>query len=83
MARLTAERDRRPSRTGPSDARPSSAGTRAARSSEQEFFAARTRTRRGQQELAETRIAQFEKQIAGLEAQLKSNGRQMGITAAS
>lgn len=48
--------------------------------SEQDFFAARMSARRGQQELAESRIKQLEKEIAGLEAQLESNGRQMGIT---
>ena len=48
--------------------------------SEEDLFAARASTRRGQQELAASRITQLEKQIAGLEAQLKSNGKQMGIT---
>jgi HlyD family secretion protein len=48
--------------------------------SEEDLFAARASTRRGQQELAASRITQLEKQIAGLEAQQKSNGRQMGIT---
>jgi len=48
--------------------------------SEEDLFAARASTRRGQQELGASRITQLEKQIAGLEAQLKSNGKQMGIT---
>src|SRR5262245_11995908 len=48
--------------------------------SEEDLFAARASTRRGQQELAASRITQLEKQIAGLEAQQKSNGKQMGIT---
>jgi len=48
--------------------------------SEEDLFAARAGTRRGQQELAASRITQLEKQIAGLEAQQKSNGKQMGIT---
>ena len=82
MARLTAERDNASAPNWPTRlmAQLSSEEREQLVASEQEFFAARTRTRRGQQELAETRITQFEKQIAGLEAQLKSNGRQMGIT---
>ncbi len=49
--------------------------------SERDFFAARATARRSEQNLAQSRIVQLEKQIAGLEAQLQSNRRQMGITA--
>src|SRR5262249_51031877 len=47
--------------------------------SERDLFAARNSARRGQQELADSRISQLNKQIAGLEAQLNSNSKQMGI----
>lgn len=50
-------------------------------SAERDFFVARTSSRRGQQELAQSRIEQLEKQIAGLESQLESNKRQLEITA--
>ena len=49
--------------------------------SERDFFAARATTRRSEQNLAQSRIDQLEKQIAGLEAQLQSNRQQMGINA--
>jgi HlyD family secretion protein len=42
---------------------------------------ARSVTRRSEQNLAQSRIDQLEKQIAGLEAQLQSNRQQMGINA--
>ena len=49
--------------------------------SERDFFAARASARRSEQNLAQSRVDQLEKQIAGLEAQLQSNRRQIGITA--
>lgn len=49
--------------------------------SERDFFAVRAIGRLGEQNLAQSRIDQLEKQIAGLEAQLQSNRQQMGITA--
>jgi HlyD family secretion protein len=49
--------------------------------SERDFFTARATTRRSEQNLAQSRIDQLEKQIAGLEAQLQSNRQQMGINA--
>jgi len=49
--------------------------------SERDFFAARASARRSEQNLAQSRIDQLEKQIAGLDAQLQSNRRQIGITA--
>ncbi len=49
--------------------------------SERDLFAIRTITRRSEQNLAQSRIDQLEKQIAGLQAQQESNRRQMGITA--
>ena len=81
IARLTAERDNLPTPRWPtkSAAQLDNAERGQLLASEQDFFAARASTRRGQQELAESRITQLEKQIAGLEAQLKSNGKQMGI----
>ena len=48
---------------------------------ERDFFAARATARRSEQSLAQSRIDQLEKQIAGLEAQLQSNRQQMGINA--
>ena len=81
IARLTAERDNLPTPHWPtkSAAQLDNAERGQLLASEQDFFAARASTRRGQQELAESRITQLEKQIAGLEAQLQSNGKQMGI----
>jgi HlyD family secretion protein len=81
IARLTAERDNLPTPRWPtkSAAQLDNAERGQLLASEQDFFAARASTRRGQQELAESRITQLEKQIAGLEAQLQSNGKQMGI----
>jgi HlyD family secretion protein len=81
IARLTAERDNLPTPRWPtkSAAQLDNAERAQLLASEQDFFAARASTRRGQQELAESRITQLDKQIAGLEAQLKSNGKQMGI----
>ena len=49
--------------------------------SERDFFAVRAIARRGEQNLAQSRIDQLDKQIAGLQAQQDSNRRQMGITA--
>ena len=49
--------------------------------SERDFFAVRAIARRGEQNLAQSRIDQLDKQIAGLQAQQESNRRQMGITA--
>ena len=49
--------------------------------SERDVFAVRAIARRGEQNLAQSRIEQLEKQIAGLQAQQESNRRQMGITA--
>ena len=81
IARLIAERDNLPTPQWPTKSTAQLDGTERGQllASEQDFFVARASTRRGQQELAESRIMQLEKQIAGLEAQLKSNGKQMGI----
>ena len=81
IARLIAERDNLPTPQWPTKSTAQLDGTERGQllASEQDFFGARASTRRGQQELAESRIMQLEKQIAGLEAQLKSNGKQMGI----
>jgi len=49
--------------------------------SERDVFAVRAIARRGEQNLAQSRIDQLDKQIAGLQAQQESNRRQMGITA--
>jgi HlyD family secretion protein len=45
------------------------------------LFLTRMSARRSEQELAESRIMQLEKQIGGLEAQRESNNRQIKITA--
>jgi HlyD family secretion protein len=82
IARLTAERDNSATPRWPTEwvAQLDAADRDQLRASEEDLFAARAATRRGQQELAASRITQLEKQIAGLEAQQKSNGKQMGIT---
>jgi HlyD family secretion protein len=82
IARLTAERDNLTTPRWPTEwvAQLDAAERDQLRASEEDLFAARAATRRGQQELAASRITQLEKQIAGLEAQQKSNGKQMGIT---
>jgi HlyD family secretion protein len=81
IARLTAERDNLPTPRWPtkSAAQLDNAEREQLLASEQDFFAARASTRRGQKELADSRVTQLEKQIAGLEAQLQSNGKKMGI----
>ncbi len=83
IARLNAERDGLAEPKWPSDISAElSAGERdRLLASERDLFAARMRARRGQQELAKSRIEQLEKQISGLEAQLASNTKQVSITA--
>ena len=51
--------------------------------SERDFFAARATTRRSEQTLAQSRIDQLEKQIAGLEAQLNRTGSRWASTQTS
>ena len=82
IARLKAERDGLQSPGWPTDSAAQLDTDERERllASEREFFAARANARRGQQDLAESRISQLEKQVAGLEAQLRSNSKQMGIT---
>src|SRR5581483_898540 len=82
IARLKAERDGRTAPLWPADAasQMDTAEREQLLSSERDLFSARATARRGQQELAESRAKQLEKQIAGLEAQLKSNNRQLTIT---
>jgi HlyD family secretion protein len=82
IARLRAERDNVATPRWPTQwvAQLDAAEREQLLASEQDLFAARAGTRRGQQELAATRITQLERQIAGLEAQQKSNGKQIGIT---
>jgi HlyD family secretion protein len=82
IARLRAERDNVTTPRWPTEwvAHLDAAERDQLLASEEDLFAARASTRRGQQELAASRITQLEKQIAGLEAQQKSNGKQMGIT---
>lgn len=50
--------------------------------SERDFFAARATARKNEKDLAESRVNQLEKQIAGLEAQFESNNKQLDITRA-
>jgi HlyD family secretion protein len=82
IARLRAERDNVATPRWPTEwvAQLDAAERDQLLASEDDLFAARAGTRRSQQELAASRITQLEKQIAGLEAQQKSNGKQMGIT---
>ena len=83
IARLNAERDGSAAPKWPTDisAELSEAERNRLFISERELFAARMRARRGQQELAKSRIEQLERQISGLEAQLASNSKQVSITA--
>ena len=82
IARLKAERDNLQTPRWPSNpaADLASAERDELLASERDLFVARSSTRRGQQELAETRINQLEKQIVALDAQLNSNGKQADIT---
>jgi HlyD family secretion protein len=82
IARLKAERDKLQAPRWPSElaAEVDPAEQEELLASERGLFVARASARRGQQELAETRVDQLEKQIAALEAQLKSNGKQADIT---
>ena len=83
IARLNAERDGLAEPKWPSDISAELSAVERDRllASERDLFAARMRARRGQQELAKSRIEQLEKQISGLEAQLASNTKQVSITA--
>jgi HlyD family secretion protein len=81
IARLVAERDNLAAPVWPTATVAEIDGAERERliASEQDFFAARANARQGQQQLAENRISQLNKQIAGLDAQLRSNSRQMAI----
>jgi HlyD family secretion protein len=81
IARLVAERDHRPEPEWPTEmaAQMDTAERDRLIASERDLFAARSSARRGEQELADSRISQLNKQIAGLEAQLNSNSKEMGI----
>ena len=81
IARLKAERDGLDAPRWPSmhAAEISNSDRSEMLASERGLFAARASSRRSQQELARTRISQLETQVAALEAQLKSNGRQSAI----
>ena len=82
IARLNAERDgSEPHWPTQMSAELSSAERSRLLASEQNIFAQRTSARRGQQDLAGSRVQQLEEQIRGLEAQLASNRSQMTITA--
>jgi HlyD family secretion protein len=82
IARLKAERDNLETPRWPSiyAAEIDPADRSETLASERSLFAARANSRRSQQELAQSRLSQLEKQIIALEAQLKSNGRQSDIT---
>jgi HlyD family secretion protein len=81
IARLVAERDRRSEPAWPTEAaaQMDSAEREQLITSERDLFIARNNARRGQQELADSRTSQLEKQIAGLAAQRNSNSKEMGI----
>jgi len=82
IARLNAERDgSEPHWPTEMSAELSSVERSRLLTSEQNIFAQRTSARRGQQDLAGSRVQQLEEQIRGLEAQLASNRSQMTITA--
>jgi HlyD family secretion protein len=83
LARLNAERDGLAEPRWPKDmtAELSAAERNQLFVSERDLFLARASGRRDQQNLALSRIEQYEKQIAGLEAQLAANSRQIAITA--
>jgi HlyD family secretion protein len=82
LARLRAERDNVGTPRWPSEhaADLDAAAQEELLASERGLFIARANSRRGQQELAETRVNQLEKQIVALEAQLRSTGKQADIT---
>jgi len=82
IARLKAERDNLQAPRWPSElaAEVDPAEQEELLASERGLFVARASARRGQQELAETRVDQLEKQIVALESQLSSNGKQADIT---
>jgi HlyD family secretion protein len=81
IARLIAERDHRAAPAWPSEmvAQMDAAERDRLVAAERDLFAARDGARLGQQELADSRISQLNKQIAGLESQLSSNNKQIGI----
>jgi HlyD family secretion protein len=80
-ARLEAERDDRESPDWPaSTAKVEAAERTRLIASEATLFETRAATRHGQRELSAARVAELEKEIAGLESQAKSNSRQLGIT---
>jgi HlyD family secretion protein len=82
LARLRAERDNVGTPRWPSEhaADLDAAAQEELLASERGLYIARANSRRGQQELAETRVNQLEKQIVALEAQLRSTGKQADIT---
>ncbi len=82
MARLNAERESASEPRWPTNFGAALDEAEASRrlASERDLFAARNRARHDQENLFKSRIDQLEKQIAGLEAQLTSNDRQMAIT---
>ena len=82
IARLKAERDNLQAPRWPTElaAEVDPAEQQELLASERGLFVARASARRGQQELAETRVDQLEKQIVALESQLSSNGKQADIT---
>ena len=82
IARLKAERDNLQVPRWPTElaAEVDPAEQQELLASERGLFVARASARRGQQELAETRVDQLEKQIVALESQLSSNSKQADIT---
>jgi HlyD family secretion protein len=82
LARLRAERDNVGTPRWPSEhaADLDAAAQEELLASERGLYIARANSRRGQQELAENRVNQLEKQIVALEAQLRSTGKQADIT---
>jgi HlyD family secretion protein len=82
IARLKAERDNQDAPRWPSEhtAEFDPAEQEELLASERGLFVARANTRRGRQELAETRANQLEDQISALQSQLRSNGKQANIT---
>ena len=82
IARLKAERDNLQAPRWPTElaAEVDPAEQQELLASERGLFVARASARRGQQELAETRVDQLEKQIVALESQLSSNSKQADIT---
>ena len=81
IARLLAERDDLAQLALPPDltARSQEDGVKALMASEETLFRARATTRKSQKELLQSRVAQLNEEITGLDAQIKSKAEQLEL----